>query len=157
MKSYRKDKVASLVRQVVGTALVHDVRDPRVSPLTTVSRVEITPDMLVAKVFLSVSGSDADARRTLAGVRSAAGYLQRKVASSLTMRHCPELQIEIDPHIKNTREMMELLDENRRREPEIFETDTINRLTEASGSNANPTLPSTAPTAPTTPKPNGDA
>lgn len=121
MRSYRREKVASLVRQVLGESLIHEIRDPRVSPRTTITRVEITADMLVAKVYFIVSGSDADERLTLAGIRSAEGYLQRKLASVLTMRQCPELKFNIDEQAKGAKRTMALLDENRRREPEIFE------------------------------------
>lgn len=121
MRSYRREKVASLVRQVLGKSLIHEIRDPRVSPRTTITRVEITADMLVAKVYILVSGSDAEERLTLAGIRSAEGYLQRKLASVLTMRQCPELKFNIDEQAKGAQRTMALLDENRRLEPEIFE------------------------------------
>ena len=121
MRLYRREKVASLVRQVLGKSLIHEIRDPRVSPRTTITRVEITADMLVAKVYILVSGSDAEERLTLAGIRSAEGYLQRKLASVLTMRQCPELKFNIDEQAKGAQRTMALLDENRRLEPEIFE------------------------------------
>ena len=122
MRPYRKEKLASLVRQIVSEAIVHRLHDPRVAPLTTVTRVEMTGDLLIARVFLSVPGDDAAERRTIAAMRHAAGYIQRMVAGELSIRQCPELRFEIDRAVKGVRRTMELLEDIRRREPELFES-----------------------------------
>ena len=123
MHPYRKEKVASVVQHVVGEAIAHRLHDPRVAPLTTVTRVEMTGDLLIAKVYLTVQGGEAVERRMLAGMRHAAGYIQRMLAGELSMRHCPELRFDIDESVKQVRRTMELLAENRRREPELYEPD----------------------------------
>ncbi len=122
MRPYRKEKVASLVRQIVSEAIVHRLHDPRVAPLTTVTRVEMTDDLLIARVYLSVPGDDAVESRTIAAIRHAAGYIQRMVAGELSIRQCPELRFEIDKAVKGVRRTMELLEDIRRREPELFES-----------------------------------
>ncbi|UCC29293.1 MAG: 30S ribosome-binding factor RbfA [Phycisphaerales bacterium] len=121
MRPYRKEKVASVIRQVIGEAIVHRLNDPRVAPLTTVMRVEVTGDLLIARVYLSVQGDQAAEQRTLRAMRHAAGYIQRMLARRLPIRQCPELRFEIDEGIKGARRTMELLAENRRSEPELFE------------------------------------
>jgi len=125
MRPFRKEKIASLVRQVVGDAIAHRLQDPRVSPLTTVTRVEITNDLTVAKVFLSVQSDATAEMRSLAAVRHAAAYIQRMVAGALSMRHCPEVRFEIDEVAKGVRRTMDLLAENRRLEPELYETEDV--------------------------------
>jgi len=121
MRAYRKEKVSSVVHQIVSETIAHRLNDPRVAPLTTVTRVAMTGDLLVAKVYLSVPGDEATERRTLTAVRHASGYIQRMVARELPVRQCPELRFEIDAAVKGVRRTMELLAENRRREPESFE------------------------------------
>lgn len=122
MRPYRKEKVASLVRRIVSEAIVHRLHDPRVAPLTTVTRVEMTDDLLIARVYLSVPGDDAVESRTIAAIRHAAGYIQRMVAHELSIRQCPELRFEIDKAVKGVRRTLELLEDIRRREPELFES-----------------------------------
>ncbi len=122
MRPYRKEKVASLVRQIVSEAIVHRLHDPRVAPLTTVTRVEMTDELLIARVYLSVPGDDAAESRTIAAMRHATGYIQRMVAGELSIRQCPELRFEIDKAAKGVRRTMELLEDIRRREPELFES-----------------------------------
>ncbi len=123
MRPYRKENMASVVRTVVGEAIVHRLHDPRIEPLTTVTRVEMTGDLLIAKVFLSVHGDDVVERRTLRALQHASGFVQKMLAGRLSVRHCPELRFEIDAGAKGARRTIELLDENRRREPELYESE----------------------------------
>jgi len=98
-----------VIRAVVGNAIDQRLQDPRVAPLTTVTRVELTPDLLIARVYVSVPGDDAAERRTMAALKSATGFVQRLVAQSLDLRHCPELRIGVDESLKIARRTMELL------------------------------------------------
>ncbi len=119
MRPYRKEKVASAVRQIVGEAIAHKLNDPRVDPMTTVTRVEMTGDLLIARVFLSVTNDDATERRTLRAIQHAGGYIQRLVAGAVPLRHCPELRFEVDERVKGVRRTMEILAENRRLDPDL--------------------------------------
>lgn len=125
MKPYRRQRVASVVQEIVADAVDHRVRDPRVVPLTTVSRVEMSADLQIAKVYLTVPGGEAAERRTLAAIKHAGAYIQRMVAGELTIRQCPELRFEIDERAKRVRETMQLLAENRRNHPELFEEEDV--------------------------------
>lgn len=121
MRPYRKEKLASIIRQVISEAIVHRLSDPRIAPLTTVTRVELTSDLQIAKVYLSVQGGDVVERRTLIAMRHAAGYLQRMVAGELSIRQCPELRLDLDQGMREVKRMMELLAENRRNDPTLIE------------------------------------
>ena len=123
MKPYRKQKVASLIQTIVSETITYDLHDPRVVSLTTVTRVEMSPDLLQAKVYLSVMGSDADERTTLAGVQSAGGFIQRRVAGAVQLRHCPHLTFMIDEGAKIARDTLRILDENRRLRGETDDPD----------------------------------
>ena len=96
MRPFRKEKVASLVRDIVGEALVHRLHDPRLATLTTITRVEMTRDLQIARIYLMVPGGETVERKTMAAIKSATGYLQRMVGSVLSLRNCPELRFEID-------------------------------------------------------------
>lgn len=122
MRTHRKERIGNVVQQVVSEAIAHRMHDPRIAPFTTVTRVDVTGDLAIARVFLSVQGEDATERRTLAALRHARGFLQREVARELSIRQCPELRFDLDHAAKAARRMFELLEENRRREPELYET-----------------------------------
>ena len=91
----RPEPVGELVRQVIAEALAREVRDPRIG-LVTLTRVETSPDLSHARVFVAVSGDRAEAERALSGLQSAAGFLRNKVARALSTRITPELHFELD-------------------------------------------------------------
>lgn len=119
MRPYRKEKLARVVREVVCEAIAHKLHDPRIDPMTTITRVEMTGDLLIAKVYLSVHGGDAVVRRTLKGIQHATGFLQRQVAQALQIRHCPTLRFDIDHGVIGARRTLALLAENRRQDPNL--------------------------------------
>ena len=111
----RPEQVAELIRQIIGEALVGDVRDPRIQ-LVTVTRVEVSPDLSVARVYVVTHG-DAEAKeQSLQGLASAAGYLRSKVAKALTTRVTPELKFEIDRGVEHAARIDQLLADIRREE-----------------------------------------
>ena len=122
MRPHRKKRLASVIREIVSDTIARRLHDPRIVPLTTVTRVEMSGDLLISRVYLSVQGGDAAEKKTIAGLRHAAGYIQRIVARELSVRQCPELRFEIDETVKGVRKTMQLLQENRREHPELFES-----------------------------------
>ncbi len=118
MRPYRKEKVASVVREIISDAIAHRMNDPRVAPLTTVSRVRVAGDLTVATVYLTIPGDEAEERRTMAAIHHAAGFLQRMLAGRLDIRQCPELRFKVDEAAKRARETIRLIEENRRNRPD---------------------------------------
>lgn len=119
MRGYRKERVASLVHEIVSEAILRRINDPRVSPLTTVTRVQISGDLMIATVYLAVCDDPAVERRTITALRHAGGFIQRMVAKGLDMRQCPELRFEVDEQLKKVKHTLKLLDENRRNLPDL--------------------------------------
>ena len=122
MRPYRKERIANALRNIVSEAIAYKMHDPRVEPLTTVTRVDVTGDLQSAKVHLSVPGNEAAERRTMAAMRRATGYLQSLVAGQMQIRQCPELRFMIDKGTKSARQILKILDENREKHPELFES-----------------------------------
>jgi ribosome-binding factor A len=114
----RPEQVGELVRQVIAEALAREVRDPRVG-LVTLTRVETSPDLSHARVFVALPGDlpEADQERVLAGLSSAAGFLRSKVARALSTRITPELHFEQDRGAEHAARINSLLAELRQ-EPE---------------------------------------
>ena len=108
--SRRPEQVAEAIRAILAEALLRgEVRDPRVG-MVTVSSVEVTRDLAVAKILVEPRADD-DAGRDAAveGLRSAAGYLRGIVARSLTTRSVPELRFERDRGLDHAHRIDELL------------------------------------------------
>ena len=110
MSSRRTARVASVIREVVSTSILQELRDPRIRNVTVLG-AEVSPDLRYAKVRVSVMGSDKDAALTLHGLESARGYLQSKVAERVKTRYTPELRFEIDTGIRKSFEAARILKE----------------------------------------------
>ncbi|MFQ5463063.1 MAG: 30S ribosome-binding factor RbfA [Phycisphaerae bacterium] len=115
MKQYRKERIASVIRNILGEAMIHRMNDPRLNPLASIARVEMSPDLQIARVFVSVPGGETQERKSLSAMAHARGYLQRLVAAELSIRHCPELRFEVDQIGKKTMATLSLIEQNRRR------------------------------------------
>ena len=118
MRAYRKERVASEVRSIVSDAILHKLSDPRIGPLTTVTRVVMSGDLLIANVYVSVPGGDAEEKKILRCLQHATGFLQRIVAGELNLRQAPELNFAIDESLKVVRRTLDIIEQNRLQHPE---------------------------------------
>jgi ribosome-binding factor A len=114
MRSDRMRRVDEGVRQVLSDALA-EVKDPRVG-FVTVTAVETSQDLRHAKVYVSVLGDEGVRRRTLDGLQSAHGFLQRRVAEELRLKHTPTLEFSYDDSVDRGFRIDALLDQEAGRE-----------------------------------------
>lgn len=121
MKSHRLARVSEVIREVASEAILHDVRDPRIK-FTTVTRVDVSGDLQHAKIFVSVMGTERDKNLTLHGLKSAAGFIQSKLADRMKSRFVPVLQFELDLGLQNSLEVNRLLNEEKRKDAPHEET-----------------------------------
>lgn len=112
MKSFRPQKAASVVKQVVSDALANRLQDPRVSPMTTVTRVEVTADFERARVYVSVLGTSSEQTLTMAALQGATGYVQRLLAKALNTRNCPHLTFHLDESLKKGNAVLQMIEES---------------------------------------------
>jgi len=115
--SRRVQRVGDAVRETIADLLLRDVRDPRVG-MVTLTDVRMSPDLRCARVAFSTLG-DADARAaSLAGLRSASGFIRKEVARRLHLRVAPEIRFEFDPSLESAERISRILQQARRNEDE---------------------------------------
>ena len=107
--SRRTERVNELLRDHISTILVRDINDPRIDGIVTITAVETSRDLAHARVWVSVAGEQENAKRTLQGLRSASGFLQRGLMS-LGLRRTPELNFVIDDTMARADRINQLLD-----------------------------------------------
>ena len=109
-------RVDEAIRQVIGDAVAADLKDPRVG-FVTVTDVRTSPDLSFARVYVSVLGrrgraSTAEQRESsLAGLRSAHGYLQARLAGELRLKRTPELEFAYDDTTDRAMRVEKLIEE----------------------------------------------
>ena len=110
MPSHRPERVAEAIREVVSSAILFELADPRVKAVT-VLRAEVTGDLRNATVYVSVMGTEAEQALALRGLQHAAGFLQARVAARLQTRFTPTLTFKRDDSVKKSIAMSRLIDE----------------------------------------------
>lgn len=108
MTSRRLLKAAEAIREVVGMAILAELKDPRVKNVTVLG-VEVMPDMREAKVRVSIMGDEKQQRLALRGLQSSAGFLQHKIADRIETRYTPRLEFVLDQGVKNSLKIESIL------------------------------------------------
>ena len=88
----------------------NEIKDPRIHPMTSVVSVEVAPDLKSARAYISVLGDKEAQDSTMAGLRSAEGYVRRALAKSINLRNTPEIRFVLDQSIEYGVAMSKLID-----------------------------------------------
>ena len=109
--STRIDRISEEVMKARAEA-IRSVKDPRVQgAMVSIVHCEVTGDLRYAKCYVSVLGSDAQAKEVMKGLKSAAGWLRREVGHKVQLRYAPELVFELDHSITHGAHISEVLHE----------------------------------------------
>jgi ribosome-binding factor A len=111
MNQGRMRRVDEAVRAVLSEAITQDLQDPRIG-FVTVTGVKTSPDLRHARVYVSVLGDEHTRSESLAGLRSAHGFLQSRVAAELTFKHTPRLTFAYDESVDRGMRISQLLDQH---------------------------------------------
>ena len=110
MKSHRLARVSEVIREVAASTILFNLKDPRVKNVT-VTRVEVSADLQHTRIFVSVMGTEREQQLTMHGLKSAAGFVQTKIAAQLTTRFVPHVTFVLDEGVKRSIEISRLLHE----------------------------------------------
>ena len=106
----RTKRIGSLIRQVIGQLLLDKISDPRIDPArTSVVNVEVSDDLLRAKVYVSVMGTENRQRLAIRALQHAAGHIQELMMKQIKLRCTPILSFESDAKFKKTLETLEII------------------------------------------------
>ena len=109
--SVKNVRVNAEVMRELGNIIRGGIKDPRISHLTSVVAVEVTPDLNFCKAYISVLGDEEAKKDTIKGLKSAEGYIRRQLASSINLRNTPQITFVIDQSIEYGVNMSKRIDE----------------------------------------------
>ena len=122
LKSMTQPEIGEVLKEL-SMIIRQEIKDPRIHMMTSVTDVEVAPDLKTCKAYISVMGNDEEKKNTIAGLRSAEGYIRRQLAKRLNLRNTPEIQFKLDQSIEYGVTMSRLIDEVNRDIPEREEED----------------------------------
>ena len=109
--SVKNTRINGEVQRVLGEIIRGGIKDPRVSPLTSVVAVEVAPDLKTCKAWISVYGDEQAQKDTLAGLKSAEGYIRNQLAREINLRNTPEIRFIVDQSIAYGVKMSKMIDD----------------------------------------------
>ncbi|MBE5866019.1 MAG: 30S ribosome-binding factor RbfA [Lachnospiraceae bacterium] len=109
--SVKNTRVNGEVQRVLAEIIRGEIKDPRISPLTSVVAVEVAPDLKSCKAWISVLGGEEQRKDTLAGLKSAEGFIRRQIAKTINLRNTPEITFVMDQSIEYGVNMSHKIDE----------------------------------------------
>ena len=109
--SIKNTRINGEVQKVLSEIIRGEIKDPRIDPMTSVVQVIVAPDLKTCKAFISVLGDEESQKNTLAGLKSAVGYIRRQLANELNLRNTPEINFILDQSIEYGVNMSKKIDE----------------------------------------------
>ena len=111
--SVKNRKINDEVRRVLAQIISGGIKDPRISPMTSVLAVEVAPDLKTCKAWISVYGDEEKKAQTMEGLESAAGFVRGELARRINLRHTPQIKFIADDSIAYGVETSHRIDEVR--------------------------------------------
>lgn len=109
--SIKNTRINGEVQRVLAETIRGEIKDPRISPWTSVVAVEVAPDLKSCKAWISVLGDDEAKENTLQGLRSAEGFIKRQMTKTINLRNTPEISFVMDQSIEYGVNMSRRIDE----------------------------------------------
>lgn len=109
--SVKNTRINGEVMRALADIIRGEMKDPRISPLTSVVAVEVAPDLKTCKAWISVLGDDRAIADTLAGLTSAEGFIRTKLAKKINLRNTPQITFIMDQSIAYGVNMSKKIDE----------------------------------------------
>ena len=115
--SVKNTRINGEVLKELSNIIRSEIKDPRINPMTSVVSVEVAPDLKTCKAYISVLGDEKSQQDTIAGLKSAEGYIRRELARTVNLRNTPEIKL-LDQSIEYGINMSKLIDEVTKKDDE---------------------------------------
>lgn len=109
--SVKNTRINGEVQRVLAEIIRGEIKDPRIAPMTSVVAVEVAPDLKTCKAWISVLGDEHAQADTLAGLRSAEGYIRSLLAKKINLRNTPQVTFIQDQSIAYGVDMSKKIDD----------------------------------------------
>ena len=109
--SIKNTRINSEVQRELSKIIREELKDPRIGLMTSITDVEVAPDLKTCKAYISVLGDEEARSSTLAGLKSAEGFIKNRLAKTINLRNTPEITFVMDQSIEYGVNMSKLIDE----------------------------------------------
>ncbi len=108
---WHNERLREVLLREIGITISQKVRDPRIPSLVTVTEVKLAQDNRNATVYVSIFGDESEKQEAITALNKAAPFIQRTIASQITVKHFPHLYFKLDTTIEQGQHLNELFKE----------------------------------------------
>ena len=124
--SLKNTRINGEVQRELAQIIRGGIKDPRIAPMTSVVAVEVAPDLKTCKAWISVLGDEKAQQDTLAGLRSAEGFIRGRLAKTINLRNTPQITFIMDQSIAYGVSMSKKIEEVMATDREAVKADEVN-------------------------------
>lgn len=106
---YRADRLAEEIKRIVTDILRTEIKDPRINPFTSITRVDVSKDLRYARIYVSILGDQEEQEKTLEGLKNAGGFIRSELGKQIRLRYHPEITFSLDTSIQHGLKITRLL------------------------------------------------
>ena len=122
MGEYRLERIGHLIQEKIGALIVEGkIKDPRVNPFLSISRVKVSGDLSWAEVYVSTFRQETNLAKGVQGLQSAAGFIQAQLNKEMRIRQTPKLRFHEDQSIREGFEMIKKIESLSDQQSEVQE------------------------------------
>lgn len=111
MSLKRLGRISEEIKRIVSTTLMNELKDPRISSMTSITSVEVTRDLRYAKIYVTVLGNEQDKEETIKGLESSKGFIRKEIGAQLNLRYTPEPLFYLDKSIEHGFKISKILND----------------------------------------------
>jgi len=100
MVSYRNGRINEEIKKDVSNTIQNKIKDPRLSAMVSVTKVDTTKDLSYTKIYVSIFGNELAKKETIQALKSSTGLIRKELGIHVKLRHVPQIIIEIDETIE---------------------------------------------------------
>ena len=117
MGQVRLRRVAGEIQKEIGSIVQDELKDPRIG-FVTITKVRISPDLRIAKIYFSHLGTKKQLQKTQEGLKRSSGYVRRLLGQRIKLRYTPEIIFVLDENIAYSIHISSLLERIRNKDNE---------------------------------------
>jgi ribosome-binding factor A len=111
MNEKRVNRISEEIKKIISELLYNGLKDPRISSMTSITRVEVTRDLRYAKIYVSVFGNKEEKESSIDGLNSAKGFIRKEIGNKIDIRYTPEPIFILDESIEEGIRMSKLIED----------------------------------------------
>jgi len=115
----REKRLAEEIKKIVSNIIRDELRDPRVSSMTSIVEVDLTKDLRYVNIYVSVLGDDEEKEETMEGLTRASGFIRREIGKGIKARYTPEVIFKLDNSIERGIHMYNIITKVSKQEKSI--------------------------------------